>query len=217
MTVATELMARWQSLTEEARWPPEDAAAVGAELIDRYDEPHRHYHTTIHLISVLRVLDELAGPDLPPLTARLAAWFHDAVYAGAPGSDEEASAQLAEARLLELGTPLADASTVAAMVRATAGHTVDGATPDELTAMVLDADLSILGADLATYGRYCDAIRAEYAHVPDDRFVAGRLALVESLLARDRLFITGAGRARFEHAAHRNLARERDRLRAASS
>ena len=34
--------------------------AIGADLIRRYDEPHRRYHTAEHLGHVLTMIDELA-------------------------------------------------------------------------------------------------------------------------------------------------------------
>ena len=42
-----------------ARWP--GSGPLGAELLRRYAEPHRRYHTTEHLAAVLDHVDELAG------------------------------------------------------------------------------------------------------------------------------------------------------------
>ena len=69
---------------------------MGAALIARYSEPHRHYHNTTHLASVLGWVERLAG-DHDLFLVRLAAWFHDAVYAIPPlqVTNEEASARLA--------------------------------------------------------------------------------------------------------------------------
>ena len=48
---------------------------------------------------MLEALDVLCEPAGPPRTVLLAAWFHDAVYRGIAGEDEEESARLAEDRL----------------------------------------------------------------------------------------------------------------------
>ena len=48
-----ELMDRWNATLP-------DQAAIGIDLIRRYDEPHRRYHTTEHLRYVLTMIDELA-------------------------------------------------------------------------------------------------------------------------------------------------------------
>jgi predicted metal-dependent HD superfamily phosphohydrolase len=211
------LAARWDHLTGHFGWAPSSARAVRDDLLARYGEPHRHYHTLEHVDAVLDALDRLSAPEPATPATRLAVWFHDAIYQGVPGDDEDASARLAEEQLTMLGTPPEVVGAVSAMVRATASH-VEAALDVDIdtdtgTALVLDADLSILGAEPDDYDRYTRAVRAEYAHVPDDRFAAGRRAVVESLLARDRLFLTDAGAALFEAAARLNLARELDELR----
>ncbi|WP_336661023.1 DUF4031 domain-containing protein [Leucobacter sp. USHLN153] len=82
--------------------------ALGEDLIERWNEPHRRYHDERHLEDVLLALDHLEtrGERVAPETL-LAAWFHDAVYTGAPGgvSDEQASADLAAATLGDLLSP----------------------------------------------------------------------------------------------------------------
>ena len=67
--------------------------------------------------------------------------------------------------------------------------------------------LSILGAPEATFDRYEAGVRAEYAHVPEQAFRAGRAAILERFLARDLLFLSPWGRARFEDEARGNLRR----------
>ncbi|MGY6502376.1 MAG: HD domain-containing protein [Acidimicrobiales bacterium] len=204
---------RWRDLAARIGWTGDEATAVGTDLIDRYREPHRHYHDTVHLAAVLASLDELSAPVPPPVVVELAAWFHDAVYAGRPGDDETASAQLARGRLAD--SPLAepDVEAVAAMVESTARHMDPTADHDSDTALLLDADLSILAAPVAQYETYVGGVRAEHADVDDERFRRGRLAVVEALLARDPLFLTPAGRSRLEPAARQNLRREQQRLR----
>src|SRR5690606_23963684 len=87
-----ELAGEWKRLAG----PGEGAASVGAELLARWAEPHRRYHTLDHLKAVLAAVAELADAARDVDLVRYAAWFHDAVYRGEPGADEENSAQLAE-------------------------------------------------------------------------------------------------------------------------
>ena len=71
---------------------------LGRELLERWAEPHRHYHGAGHLLAVLEALGQLAPPagsGLRPRAVWLAAWFHDAVYNGQAGQDEQDSADLA--------------------------------------------------------------------------------------------------------------------------
>ena len=93
------LIERWSEVAGNSR----AAQAVGAELVARWAEPHRRYHTTDHLRMVLDAITPLAELAADPTAVRLAAWFHDAVYDGHPGRDEELSAQLAQATLPRCG------------------------------------------------------------------------------------------------------------------
>ena len=60
----------------------------------RWSAPDRGYHDVEHLEEVLDRLDELAAPAPAPADLVLAAWFHDAVYAGRPDRDKSDSAGL---------------------------------------------------------------------------------------------------------------------------
>src|SRR3990170_4733575 len=96
-----DLGRRWAALVGGS--PAADAA--GADLLRRWSEPHRHYHSAGHLRAVLDAVDELADSAREADAVRLAAWFHDAVYDGTSGDDERASAQLARDVLTGLSVP----------------------------------------------------------------------------------------------------------------
>ncbi|MFC4533356.1 metal-dependent phosphohydrolase [Sphaerisporangium dianthi] len=180
------------------------ARAVGAELIARWSEPHRRYHTLGHLRAVLDAVEPLAGFAADPVAVRLAAWFHDAVYDGRPGRDEERSAQLARSRVARLAGPAASAAEVARLVRVTAGH--DPAPGDRNGEVLCDADLAVLAAP--GYDAYARAVREEYRHVPDEAFRAGRARVLEGLLAMPALYRTPPARELWERAARSNLRAE---------
>lgn len=189
----------------EAR-PDETWRALGQELLDRWSEPHRRYHDLAHLEEVLDRLTELARHGEPVTAAvRLAAWFHDAVYAGEPGRDEEESAELARRRLTGVGAGGATVAEVVRLVRLTASHAVEDDPPG---AALCDADLAILAAPPRRYARYAADVRAEYAHVPEEDFRAGRGTVLQSLIGRERLFATASGRYLWEERARSNLAAE---------
>jgi predicted metal-dependent HD superfamily phosphohydrolase len=193
-----ELITRWR-----ATLPHQDEIATA--LLARYAEPHRHYHTASHLAGVLRMVDELAeGQDL--FLVRLAAWFHDAVYAIPPGQipNEEASARLAVRDLSRAGLEQEDLTQVARLVRLTATHTPGSRDPEG--ELLCDADLSILAAPPEEYAGYASAIRKEYAAVPEEVFLAGRLEIL-TRLSEGEIFRTSKGRALTE-AAKANVAAE---------
>ncbi|WP_426979473.1 DUF4031 domain-containing protein [Pseudarthrobacter sp. O4] len=180
-----------------------DHDALFLDLLDRWGEEHRRYHGRTHLLAVLEALDLLTEPAAPPRTVLLAAWFHDAVYRGIAGQDEEESARLAEDRLRQAGLPDGEAEEVARLVRKTADHCPDPG--DDAAALLSDADLSVLGGEPAAYARYLAAVRQDFAHIGDDDFAAGRAAVVRQLLQLDQLFHTNLARELWLKAAHRNL------------
>lgn len=188
-----------------ARWPLADTA-LAADLLERWGARGRRYHDPRHLEHCLDSLEMLGGGDEPIV---LAAWFHDAVYEGRPGADEEASAQLAEERLAGVLSP-AGVAEVARLVRLTAHHWV--AADDARGALLCDADLAILGAAPEAYERYCRDVRVEYADVPLAEFRQGRLRVVRSLLELDPLYRTRGGSELWSASARRNLTAEEDRL-----
>ncbi|WP_088316503.1 metal-dependent phosphohydrolase [Kineosporia sp. R_H_3] len=209
----TDLLDAWRDAVRSAGATAGAAAvdAAGADLLARWAQPHRRHHDTEHLTEVLAAIDLLVADAADPAAVRLAAWFHDAVYDGRPGDDEEASAVLAEEVLTRLGVPDDRVARAARLVRMTAAHVPSDGDPDE--AVLSDADLAILAAPAPRYARYAAAVRAEYAHVPDDAFRAGRSAVLAGLVAADRLYRTAPGRQRWEAAARANVAAELEALR----
>jgi len=200
-----DLRAAWRDAVPRSA-PPAAVSRVGDELINRWTEPHRHYHTLPHLATVLRVVSDHADTASDVGAVRLAAWFHDAVYDPKRVDNEEASALLAEVTLPALNVPPDRISEVARLVRLTATH--DPTRGDRNGGLITDADLAILAADPETYRTYAAAIRREYGHVPEILFVEGRAGVLRGLLELPVLFHTPVLRERWEEAARRNLTAE---------
>ena len=89
-------------------------------------------------------------------------------------------------------------------MRATADHVAT----DGDTAVLLDADLAVLGSEPAAYQAYVTGVRAEYAHLDADAWRVGRAAVLRDLLGRRPLYATAPGRARWEARAGANMAAE---------
>jgi predicted metal-dependent HD superfamily phosphohydrolase len=183
---------------------------LARELTAAYSQPHRRYHNVAH---IEKCLEELAGMWSYAVHLEEVRWallFHDAIY-DPPRQDNEArSADWACKVMDELERPEDEKARVRGMILATA-HSAEPGTPDE--ALVLDIDLSILGADEAAFDEYDRAIRAEYSSVPEDEYRKVRAGVLESFLNRPRLYHTAPYRARCEGQARRNLARVLTRLR----
>jgi len=186
------------------------ARRIGADLIARWSEPHRFYHTRRHLAFVLSIVDANATAVDDPGPVRLADWYHDAVYDPWAADNEERSALLAEQQLGTLGLPAETVAETARLVRLTATHEV--ADSDRNGALLSDADLAILAATPPRYNRYCAAVRREYAHVPEEAFRAGRTAVLRHLLALPSLYRIVAERVEWTARARANLSRELRRL-----
>ncbi|WP_402461704.1 DUF4031 domain-containing protein [Isoptericola aurantiacus] len=226
------LLARWTRLWSDdggARGAPTAstaaALAVGEDLVDRWREPHRVYHSRLHLADTLDALELLAGPTgaRPSWLAAVALWFHDAVHDGATPDDEERSAALARGLLGatvderggEHGLTTPELDEVARLVLLTVDHRPE--TGDVTGALVSDADLAILGATPARYARYVAQVRAEYGHLNDAAFRTGRAAVLERLVdqhATQGLFRSAGARERWSEQAGTNLRAELSRLRA---
>ena len=197
-------------------------AELGEHLLQAWEQPHRAYHHSGHLSQMLADLDRLYAPHAQagstPLPLVLAAWFHDAVYEGAPGEDERRSEQLAGASLepLVVAGLLSEEELqlVRLLVRATAAHELPEST--ELPAgynpadieFFLDADMAILAAEPARYRRYLRGVRSEYSHFDDEAFRTGRTTFLHSVLERERIFLSERARELWEEPARANLRAE---------
>lgn len=195
--------------TPDSRAGP--AEAVKAALCDAYSEPHRRYHDLTHIAACLEELSALDGvSDAERLRLALAIWWHDVVYDPTRSDNEAQSANRAEQELSALGAPPEDVCEVARLIHLTVGHRTEP--DDRLGALMVSIDLSILGREPAVYDAYAQAIREEYAHVPEAFFRAGRAAVLRKMLESAPLFPDLAFRERFEAAARANLAREIEAL-----
>jgi pantetheine-phosphate adenylyltransferase len=200
---------RWSALWDRLlKTPkPESVREIFDDLVKRYREHHRHYHTLNHILACFEQVQQIrgAGGHVPDVV-EIALWFHDAIYVvpDPERTSEPKSAELAVAALDRLGR-----SDLAELVRnailATGGGAL--ASDDRLeTRMTVEADLSILGADQMDYVEYVQQIRAEYSMVPPELFRAGRTEFMKVFL--DNKIFRLKEFAAFEEPAKRNIRSE---------
>ncbi|MEO7420791.1 MAG: hypothetical protein ABIU87_00155 [Ornithinibacter sp.] len=214
------LARRWRAVCEVAA--PDAASgvveAVGADLLSRWREPHRHYHDTTHLTEVLTAVDTLCARGLlrnrsARTIALLAGWFHDAIYDPTPdAANEQASAGLARVELGRLGVGDAVVERVCTVVLDTVDHDVVGVGVGGERVVFHDADLWVLGAPVARFDEYCEQVRAEFAHVVPGDYAVARTAVLRTFLVRPHVYLTAHARREWESGARENLAREVTRL-----
>lgn len=171
-------------------------------LIAAYGEPQRSYHTLQHLGECLALFDGAGSLALHAAAVELALWFHDAVYDVQRADNEERSADWAKSAVLQAGAAGQAAERVHALVMATR-HT--GAPTDPDARLLVDIDLSILGAAAQRFAEYERQIRAEYDFVPDSIFNWKRGAILKSFLDRERIYGTAHFHDLLEERARENL------------
>lgn len=187
----------WRALGSDA---PSDALL--SQLLARYAEPHRHYHSLHHLDECLRLLEAHRAAAERPAEVALALWFHDAIYDVNRHDNEAQSAAWAVEALSAAGLPGEVIRRVHALVMATR-H--DAVPEGRDAALLVDIDLSILGAPPPRFAEYERQIRAEYAHVPAQQFEERRRAILSRFLERRPLYVTPGLRAEREAQARANL------------
>ena len=168
-----------------------------------YAESHRHYHTGEHINQCLAELDDVRDLAREPDEIELALWFHDAVYVTRSKSNESKSAKWATEFLRANAVDPDRVQRVHNLIMATK-H--DVSLDDGDAGLLVDIDLSILGADRQTFERFEENVRKEYWWVPSMLFGRTRATILQSFLDRSSVYATAYFRSQLENAARRNLA-----------
>lgn len=179
------------------------------DLITRYSEPHRKYHTVRHLDECFVKLAEIRALAAHPAEVEVALWFHDAIYEKRASDNEAKSAELAVSRAK--AARLADecSERIAALIMATK----HAAIPESDDAKVLvDVDLAILGETAERFDEYEEQVRQEYSWVPGFLFRKERKKILQEFLARPFIFSTPIFGERYEKQARENMQRSIARL-----
>lgn len=191
-----------------------DSSLIFAELIRRYSEPHRFYHTLAHIQYCLNEFDKVRDFATDPDAVEIAIWFHDVIYDTKAKDNEEQSAkffrEIGEMFLL----PKVFVENVVKCILATK-HNKILLTFDER--LIADIDLSILGQSEDVFDASSEQIRKEYEWVPEEIFIKARLDILESFLKRPMIYSTRMFYKKYEQNAQQNLFRSQARLRYALS
>ena len=192
---------------------PEHLVWTWRMLGDLYGGSERYYHQLDHIGACLSELESMPDPGgLNLQVVTLALIWHDAVYVPGDSLNEQLSASLLRSLTpaITVKSRIVDWACNAILV--TQHH--DGeALGDNTIAAVVDIDLSILGTDSATYDRYAQAVRREFAHVSDEAWRHGRSTFLAGMLARNGpIFTLASMRDRYEMKARENMQREHDAL-----
>lgn len=209
----SDLRTRWKDIWKAAGGSIKTGEILFDDLILRYQEGFRYYHTIAHIEAMLNHLDELRAADEAktmhfPVVA-MAVWYHDAVYWPYARNNE-----LQSARLFMLVGRLGylEESFIKRVVEGILA-TIHHHPSDNLNIRTLcDLDLAIFGQPECAFDRYEEQIRFEYDAVPENRFRMERRKVLSYFLERPRIYQTDFFKERYEQQARENLARSIKRL-----
>jgi len=183
----------------------EQSIDLWEEVKTSYSEKGRYYHNLQHLADMHGELLEIKNliSDFPTMV--LAVIYHDFIYRAKSSDNEIQSAAFAEKIMFECNIPYAVMKKVSMYIHATKNHQ-DHLDQDGL--FFLDADLSVLGKDSATYLSYSTAIRKEFKMYPDFLYKPGRKKIITHFLEMERIFKTDYFYHKYEEQARKNLLHE---------
>ena len=197
-----QLWSNWEVRADTASWYQ--------GVLDAYGDPARHYHNLRHVCACLEMADALQEVASDFDAVRAALWFHDIVYDPRSATNEHDSAvsflRFAQSAKLDPDRT----REVVRLIELTAGHEVKE--NDRNGAVMMDADLAILGASSTEYRDYAAGIRAEYAMVPIRDYARKRSEILACFVERPVLFQTAWMRERRERQARLNLRTEIEEL-----
>lgn len=200
--LVSQMRKRWEALW--TRRDPKLVANAFALIVAQYSEPHRHYHNLEHIAASLHEFDRVRSLVVDARCIELALWYHDIIYDSRAENNEEQSAHLAWSELGRLECTPDMRNRVSALIMSTEHDT---AVTELDHRIIVDIDLSILGADEKTFDAYGRAIREEYDWVPEKDYREGRRAVLQAFLDRPSIYSHSVFRARYERSARENLKR----------
>lgn len=173
-----------------------------AEIDEKYTGKGRHYHNLQHLENMFSELDAVKNyiSDFSIIT--FSVFYHDVIYDATSKANEEKSAAFAASRLERMNIDQEMIKKVSEQIIATKAHHF---ADDPDTNYLLDADLSVLGKDRATYMDYTRKIRKEYSIYPDFLYKPGRKKVLQHFLELASIFKTDEFRDKYEDRAKENI------------
>lgn len=181
---------------------PAQLPQVHEQLVQSYSESHRHYHTLHHIAECLARLGSVREHTIEFAELQLAIWFHDSIYDTRRKDNEHQSALWLTTTAEVAGLSVERRNRLVELVMATS-HLATPSSPD--SQILVDVDLSILGASRPRFQEYELQVRREYDWVPEQLFRQSRAKILRQFLGRPRIFSTSHFIDAFEDDARSNL------------
>lgn len=173
-----------------------------------YREGGRHYHTLIHIRDCLRFINRFFPRVKNVHLVKMAIFYHDCYYDVTRKDNELRSAERWKVRDILNRTRRAK---VYDLIMLTAGHQSEDAM-DELSKVMNDADLHVLGQARGLYLDYAKGVWCEYSQFGAEAYITGRMAFLKTF-SKNRVFRTKKMVYLFEHQAISNMKAELQILR----
>lgn len=199
-----KLRDHWLSLCSSLRISPTKAEYWWTKLITNYMRHDRYYHSLTQIVQILQLKQDLRIETSPALD--LGIWFHDVIFYADVKNNVENCAGMYQEFVEDVG--LQGYEKVREYILATSGHRPRTKDKEEL--VLLDLDLSILGADPLQYLQYAEGVKKEFSFIGG--FESGRRKVLKKFIERESIFITPMFRKLFENKARLNIMSELSRL-----
>ena len=179
-----------------------NAAEVWPRVADRYSESHRHYHGLNHLAHCLEQFDLAKELIDTPDAVEMAIVFHDVINDPGNKNNEKESAEYFQ----QLGGGQFDPQFIQRVVDMIMVTTHRAPPSDRDQQFICDIDLASFGCPWECYLRDSLNIEAEF-HGTTEEFERGKVAFLQSLLERPRIFLTDFFNQRYENQSRENIRR----------
>jgi len=163
----------------------DESALIHQRLVDSYSEPHRFYHTLVHIEECLLLFDKIRPELQNPEAVELAIWFHDAVYQPGAKNNEQLSADQFMALTDNIFDPQLR-ETVYRHIIATVHNESEVKNAD--TKYLLDIDLSSFGRPWPEFLRDSDNLRREMKSLTDEVYYQRQTSFQDKLFSQPRFF-----------------------------
>ena len=172
-------------------------------LLNLYSEPHRFYHTIQHITQMWKEFDDARHLFKNPVAAEFALFYHDCIYTPSLIESGNEIASFNRANLI-LTILRRDEFPFLAAVQFNILYCIDDIYETHDAILFKDMDYAILGKSKKEYDEYCANIKKEYFFAPVDY----RIAFLESLLAKKRIYGSDFFYNKYEKKARENIKRE---------
>jgi len=192
-------------------------AALYDGLRARYGEPHRTVHSWSRVAEMLQMAEEVVNGIAGRTAFILAILFHRAVFdPRSADSGQRSVALMRETLGRSMPADVLDRAEalILALLRGGIPETDDPSLRGD-AALLLDFDHAVLGSDPRRFAAHEAALRAEFPHLPEDRYAMARGTALRMMLWRERIFHTDRFFLERERRARRNIEEAITRLEAA--